>query len=367
MNLATETPTLDIAQSNIAQLGSELDKKCRSDKAALEDQWKDCGKTEGVKIWRIENYKPVAWPTSEYGKFYEGDSYVVLRTYSLDGALMNDIHFWLGQKTTIDESATAGFKATELDDYLGGNPTVYREVQGYETENFNNIFPTITILSGGIDSSFKRVEPGKYRNRLLQVKGKKNIRVSEVPLTYRALNSGDVFILDAGLKLISWNGSKSASFERNKGSEVANAIKSDRLGKPEIKVTNEADQDEEFFKLLGGVGPISDAASGGSDLESDRRTSKTLFRLSDSSGKLEFKEVGKNKLNRGVLDTNDVFLLDSGLGILVWVGRKASIAERKKAFTFASEYISKSGLPPFTPVIRFIEGGDNRLFESFFH
>jgi hypothetical protein len=34
--------------------------------------------TRGIEIWRIENFKPVAVPKSDYGKFFSGDSYIVL-------------------------------------------------------------------------------------------------------------------------------------------------------------------------------------------------------------------------------------------------------------------------------------------------
>jgi hypothetical protein len=35
--------------------------------------------SSGTEIWRIEDFKPVALPKSDYGKFYCGDSYIVLQ------------------------------------------------------------------------------------------------------------------------------------------------------------------------------------------------------------------------------------------------------------------------------------------------
>lgn len=35
----------------------------------------------GIEIWRIENFQPVAVPQSSHGKFYMGDSYVILKVY----------------------------------------------------------------------------------------------------------------------------------------------------------------------------------------------------------------------------------------------------------------------------------------------
>jgi gelsolin len=65
------------------------------------------------------------------GKFYNGDSYIVLNTYKKKGseALAWDVHFWLGEYTTQDEAGTAAYKTVELDDLLGGAPVQHREVQ----------------------------------------------------------------------------------------------------------------------------------------------------------------------------------------------------------------------------------------------
>lgn len=75
--------------------------------------------------------------------------------------------------------------------------------------NFNDI--------GGVESGFTHVAPTEYRPRLLQLKGKNVVKVTEVSLTSDSLNAGDVFVLDAGLQIYQWNGSQSSIQERTKG------------------------------------------------------------------------------------------------------------------------------------------------------
>lgn len=51
--------------------------------------------------------------------------------------------------------------------------------------------------------------------------------------------------------------------------------------------------------------------------------------------------------------------------MFAWVGKKASVGEKKKALSFAQEYVSNAKLPPHTPVARILEGGENEVFESY--
>jgi len=360
----------NIADSNIANLGSDLEKKVKLEAAQHEDAWKGAGKEVGTQIWRVQQFKIVAVPKNSYGSFYTGDSYIVLHTYKQPNTdkLLYDVHFWLGTYTTQDEAGTAAYKTVELDDYLGGLPVQYREVQGYESSRFLSYFKGgIRLLEGGVETGFHHVEPEKYRPRLLQLKGKKNIRVHEVPLTCKSLNSGDVFVLDGGKIVIQWNGSKAGILEKAKAAELCNAIEGEREGIPNARVVSEADDDAEFFKILGDKGPIASAAAGGSDLEAEKDTGVVLLRLSDASGKFEFKEVAKGKhVAKSCLDSNDVFVLFNGHEVYAWVGKKASVGEKKKALSFAQEYVTKAGLPPHTPVVRILEGGENEVFESSF-
>lgn len=117
------------------------------------------GANPGVEVWRIENKVPVRQPKESYGKFCKGDSYLVLKTtISSGGAYEWDLHFWLGEESSVDEIGIAAYKTVELDDSLGGAPVQYRETQGNESSKFQAIFKQgITYLDGGVDSGFKKV------------------------------------------------------------------------------------------------------------------------------------------------------------------------------------------------------------------
>jgi len=205
-----------------------------------EEEWALAGKTAGIQIWRIEKFHIVAWPKTEYGKFYNGDSYLVLHTVKSGNTFKWDIYLWIGSNSSLDEGGTGAYKMVELDEQLGGSPVQHREVQDYESDEFLSLFtPSMQILRGGIESGFNQVKPEEYETRLLHLKGKTVVRVAQCSVDSDSLNSGDVFLLDAGLTIIQWNGSKSSPQERTKGGEIARALKSERKGLPTVTTSDE--------------------------------------------------------------------------------------------------------------------------------
>jgi gelsolin len=360
-----------LEDSNIANIGSDLDKKIRQAAAGTEKAWTNAGKEIGLQIWRIEKFTVQHVPKDTYGTFYSGDSYIILNTYKKKDSpkIRWDVHFWLGKFTTQDEAGTAAYKTVELDDLLGGEPVQHREVQGHESDLFLSYFKNeIKILEGGVDSGFRHVEPEKYTPRLLHLKGKKKVRVTQVDKSHKALNSGDVFVLDCGLQIYQFNGSKAGPQEKMKGAQLTRALVDERKGLPKIQVLEEGGKDlGDFWKALGGMGPVMSAEEGGDDAEHEKGSEKKLFRLSDASGKLEFTEVSKGPMvKRSQLDSSDVFILDTGAEVFAWIGKGASVQEKKKAMSFAQDYLTKFKRPLFMPIARILEGGENEVFEAAF-
>jgi len=358
----------DLKDSNIALIGSDIDKKVRQAAAQTEKAWTNAGKEVGLQIWRIEKFTVQSVPKDTYGTFYSGDSYIVLNTYKKKDApkILWDVHFWLGKFTSQDEAGTAAYKTVELDDLLGGEPVQHREVQGHESALFLSYFKNeIKLLDGGVDSGFKHVEPEKYEPRLLHLKGKKKVRVTQVELSFKSLNAGDVFILDKGLNIYQFNGSKAGPQEKMKGAQLCRALDDERKGLATVHVFEEKGDMKEFWAALGSQGAVKSAEEGGDDNEHEKASEKRLFQLSDASGKLEFKEVAKGPaVKKSLLDTNDVFILDTGAEVFAWIGKGASVGERKTAMSYAQEYLKKYNRPLYIPISRVLQGGENEVFET---
>jgi len=356
---------INIADTNMALFGSDIERNVKKASAEHEDQWRGLAGVVGLRIWRIEKFHVVPWPHEKYGQFHKGDSYIVLNTYKVNNAIKYDVHFWLGEETSIDEAGTAAYKTVELDTLLDDVPIQHREVQAFESDLFLSYFPHgVRLLDGGIDSGFNHVTPETYQPRLLHIRGNfKAITSNQVPLSHNSLNSSDVFILDLGLRIIQWNGSKSNGAERNKAASLARAIDDERKGLATVEVIAEGEDAPDFWAALGGEGPIAlDAPPSGLPHAKEA----ALFRLSDASGSLQFAEVGRGKLGRNLLHSADAFILDTGSEIFAWIGRGASDNEKRSAIQFAQTYLNTSGSLPQTTITRILEGGENEIFEASF-
>lgn len=336
--------------SNMALFGSDLERQVKKEAALGEPAWKGVGREPSLKIWRIVKFQVTDWPEEDYGKFYNGDSYIILNTYieppSQD--LKYDVHFWIGSESSQDEYGTAAYKTVELDTLLDDKAVQHREVQGFESELFLSYFKEIVTMEGGADTGFRHVTPTEYRTRLLQVFGKgRNLAIREVPLSKKSINSDDVFILDAGTTVWQFNGNNASPYEKARAMEFLQNIESERSGKAKGEVVDEHSISEghKFYSYL------SDDDVGDDEEEVELPTEKKLLRVhvSDadrSAGPVEVKSGGITKED---FVSDDVFLFDSCEQIFVWIGQKASDAEKKNGMTYAHNYCMKTKRP-FLPI-----------------
>jgi len=327
------------------------------------------GVKPGVQVWRIEKMVPTPVPPETYGQFYDGDSYIVMKTTKKpnSSSLEWDIYFWLGEDSSKDEQGVAAYKTVELDEgKTGGAAVQHREVQGYESDQFMQVFKKVEYLKGGVASGFKQVKRDSYEPRLLHLKGARSVRVTTKPLAASSLNSGDVFVLDLGLKLIQWNGAEANKKEKAKALDVCLAIKDDeRGGKASIDAINQGAETDAFWEALGGKGPIAPATDDAA-AEKAAKGAVSLFKVSDASGSVTTTKVAEGTLKKDMLDTKDVFVMDNVAEIFVWIGKGASADERKSGMKVGDDYCSNAGRPKGTKVTKVMEGTEPTTFKSNF-
>ncbi|XP_058738233.1 villin-3 [Vicia villosa] len=334
----------------------------------LEPAFQGVGQKVGTEIWRIENFQPVPLPKSDYGKFYMGDSYIILQTtQGKGGNYLFDIHFWIGKDTSQDEAGTAAIKTVELDASLGGRAVQHREIQGHESDKFLSYFkPCIIPLEGGVASGFKTPEEEEFETRLYVCKGKRVVRIKQIPFARSSLNHDDVFILDTKEKIYQFNGANSNIQERAKALEVIQLLKEKyHEGTCNVAIVDDGKLDTEsdsgeFWVLFGGFAPIGKKVISEDDIVPETIPAQ-LYSIADG----EAKSV-EGELSKSLLENNKCYLLDCGAEVFVWVGRVTQVDERKAACQAAEDFVTSQKRPKATRITRVIQGYETHSFKSNF-
>ena len=325
------------------------------------------GQSPGIRVWRIEDFKPVEWPQEQYGIFYSGDSYIVLETAERRNRLLQTIYFWLGRDSSQDEKGTAAYKTFELSQALGGEPQQHREVQDHESEGFISVFKPagIRYLDGGVESGFKS-SARVHEPRLFWVKGRRNVRVLQVSKVASSLNHGDAFLLDLEDCLYVWVGNQANPMEKFKAVQVAEKIRDDeRGGKCQIVVLQDGVSDDvpPFWESLGGSPQdVTSAESAGEDSAFEQQESSKLFSVSGEGSDITAVE----NFQQDSLTDDGCFILDAGSEVYVWVGKNSSPEQKRGSMVIAEKFLSEQGRPSWTQVTRVFSGNEPELFRSKF-
>jgi hypothetical protein len=265
----------------------------------------------------------------------------------------------------------AAYKSVELDESLGGGPVQYRECQGHESELFLSYFKKtgLEYLEGGVASGFNTVTRDEFPTRLFQVKGKRTVRVTQVPIKAASLTVDDVYVLDAGFELYVFNGPQANRQEKAKGLEFVRKLNNEARGaRANITFLDEDPKNAAFWETLGGYQEITRVGEADDAFERAAKKKTTVLHVSDADGNLQVDDMtpASGVLTKDLLKTEDVFIVDVGEVLYVWVGKGASSGERKNAIAVASKYLQKTGRPAQTPITRVVESGEPPVFQALF-
>ncbi|KAA8498531.1 Severin [Porphyridium purpureum] len=349
-----------LEDSNLAGIGSDMDKQLRQAAADAEPEFDGAGSEPGLEIWRIEKFEPVkVRDEKEFGIFYKGDCYIVLNTYQKDGsdALLWDLHYWIGADSTQDEQGSVAYFCVNLDDKLGTKPVQYREVMGSESAKFMSFFDKYMLVDGGVASGFTSPEPETYETKLFHVTGKgTDVKVNQEPLALESLNRSDVFILDCGMTLFQWNSVGCGAFERMAGCGVLERISALRNHEPEEhNIDGEEIMDrDDFWEKMGCDKPdLNELPSAPVAEEVEEGASRRLYKISDENGEMVcslVQEVEEGALDSGLTDEEAIMCAVVGdKHAIFYLGKHSSQSERFYLNMFTGKLLNQCGLPEFAP------------------
>ncbi|KAL0858598.1 hypothetical protein ABMA27_012435 [Loxostege sticticalis] len=334
----------------------------------------EAGGSPGIEIWGIEAFEPVAVDRKMYGKFFNGDSYIILKTSGTPSSTLTyDAHFWLGSKTTQDKKGAAAILTVTLDDMLSGRAIHHREVQGHESSQFLGYFqPAIRYLEGGSESGFNNVEINAgAEKRLLKLTGSENMRIEEVPAEDSSLTKNHCFILENEHDIFVLMPDGAKATQRRKIISVANSLRDDyHNGRATIEIIDEFSSDEDwdlFFETLG---------SGSKDALSDDDSSLSYTR-EDISAVFLYRVLLGDDLDlislskpyqQSQLSTSEVYILDTpDSGVYVWLGKEVDGETKKNYNNIVQKYFEAKEYPEWVHVTRVAEGMEVSNFKQYFH
>lgn len=334
------------------------------------------GQLPGLTIWEIENFLPNRIEDVAHGKFYEGDCYIVLKTFVDDhGQLGWEIYFWIGNAATLDKRACAAIHAVNLRNYLGARCRTVREEQADESDEFHALFDTeLCYIEGGRTSTgFYTVEDVLHVARLYRVHAKgASVHLEPVKMAAGQLDPRFVFVLDANLSIFIWYGKQAKNTLKSKARFIAEKInKNERKGRAELYTEFQGAESVEFLTAVGFLleGQTRDDMALTEHVpENFVPFEARLYQVQLGMGYLELPQVElpENKLTESLLNSKHVFILDGYCDLFVWFGKKSTRLVRAAAIKLAQELFSMIKRPPYALVTRLQEGTETQVFKSKF-
>ncbi|KAI1729403.1 gelsolin repeat domain-containing protein [Ditylenchus destructor] len=333
----------------------------------------DVGESEGLWVWEIENFYPQPVEPQYFGQFYEADSYLVLKTTKEpSGSLTHAIYYWIGEKTTLDKGMCAAVHAVNLRNHLGASCRTVREEMNDESDEFLELFSEEIVYFSGArtQSGFYTVEKTPFAKRLYRasVNGPA-IEMEAVPITPESLDPRFVFLLDVGEIIWIWSGAKSRVTVANKVRLFAVKMnKRDRKGKAEIESCNQWKTPEEFWIALTGSPKKPEEPIVEHVPENYVSERKRLYLVQMGMGFLELPQIELKHgiLNKDMLQTKNVYILDATSDIFLWIGKSASRMVKMAGQKMVVELHRMLERPDYTTVSRENEGEESTVFRSKF-
>lgn len=330
----------------------------------------DDGHLPGLTIWEIENFVPNKIDEVTHGKFYEGDCYIVLKTFLQENQLSWEIYFWIGSKTSLDKKACAAIHAVNLRNFLGARCRTIREEQADESDEFLALFDNDIVYIEGehTGTGFYTIESSTVVTRLYVVRNDETtMHLEPVKSDYERLDAENVFLLDAGLKIYLWHGKKSKNTVKSKSRLMAEKMnKNERKNRAEIFTELQGHESADFLKLFN-IDPEEKPPIREVGIDWIRKTPR-LYIIQLGLGYLEMPqvEVPQQKLTHNLLMSKNVYLLDCSGDLFVWFGRKSTRLVRAAAIKLSQELFNMINRPSFSMITRIQEGTETQLFKSKF-
>lgn len=301
-----------------------------------------CGE---IKVYRIDTEDITDIP-KRYGQvFYSSNCYII--HYQTHGAVSaghsvkNVIYLWIGNQAKQMDKTTGELFLTEMFDHFNTNVAQIRIYEGMESPHFLQLFKGKLIILNGHDPGMSgRKLPATF---ILKVIGNSSYTAKAIQMTNKsAHHATDCYIIKSNTGTVYvWCSQSSTGDTR----EMAKAI-AGMVGEPNL--VTEGSESEEFFESVGEKFMAQMKMVPANIMEPTLcstwdRSKVSLYLTTLVQGQIQLEEVFA--FEQKDLTPDNIYLLDAGSIIYVWLGNLVDVEQKNAAWIMALHLISIHAIP----------------------
>jgi hypothetical protein len=174
------------------------------------------------------------------------------------------------------------------------------------------------------ESGLHILEEKSFETRLYRVFGKQTLRLCLTELQPGSFKTENVYLLDVGLEIFQWNGSRSSLQHKSKCRIACERIKKcDRQAKAVYYELAEGDTHQRFSEVIGIITESHVIDNQYNDIfETIAESTNILYQVLSLENE-ELKIISSGILHKTDLDTNSCYIIDAGVEFFLWIGNNA--------------------------------------------
>ncbi len=340
-------------------------------KLAAQTQLIDDGSGD-LKVYRID-FEDINEIPKRFGTvLYSGNCYIIhyqsTGTLNSGNAAKNIIYLWSGRQSSQADRTTGELFLSEMFDHFKTNVAQIRVTEGLEPPHFLQLFKGKLIIFNGKSSTVDPSGIGKKypHSFILKVEGNSTFSAKAVQVSSKTVYTPkDCYILKADLDIWVWCGQSSTGDTREMAKLIASMI-------GDAELVMEGNETDEFFQSVGEKCIIQlkkTQINGEVPTQSDTTWDKSrvsLYLASLVQGNITLDQI--LAFDQKDLSPENIYLLDAGNMIYVWLGNLASNEAKQKGWMIAHHLITTHVIPRdiLLPVAVIKQGFEPITFTGFF-